>query len=922
MTVEDGIGTLRVDVLGPLRLTVGGTPVEVPGARRRSVLALLALAEGRTVTVDRLVDALWPTEAPASGRQALHSHVSRLRRHLGGAADRLETRPDGYRLALDVHDLDLLQARTWRHSARAAGTDAAAAFEILQAAYELWRGPVLADLDDVAPIAAAVEEVEQLRREVTDALVEAGIAAHRPEWVLAPAAAAVAEDPLREPAVLLHARALAACGRAPEALAGARAFRHRLAEETGLDASPALSELERDIARGVAGPPPPARSRPPRPSTRLAGRGGELTSLRRRLGEARLVSVVGPGGVGKTRLALELLGDDDTVLLLASLDDAAGLPHALATALGLSVSEGDVLSACLTVLGDRPRLLLVDNCEHVLAPVRSLVGQMLSACPDLTVLATSREPLGLPEEYVVRLGPLPVPLADDADLARVPSVAVFLDRAERVRPGQPASELEAVADIVRRIDGMPLAIELAAARLTTFSVADLRRRLDRSLDLFGGRPGDELRHRTLRSTCAWSYDLLDPEEQSLFRHLSVFVDGFDLAAAEWVARDLGLGTDPGAVLGRLVDTSMVVAELGGTAARYRMLETLRAYGLDRLASAGEDEPAADRLVRWGVQLCSWAGATLATEEEPEADGVLRREAANLRVVWRSARGRGRLDEAVAIISALFDAIAYRDLVEVRGWAAELADDPALSEHTRAAPVLGAAAEAAYHQGDQERATRLARAGLERATDDFGTYACLMVLCVVALARGALGEAAEHARRAGTLGLRPGESEGTEALALAYGGDLDEAQRLLARAPAAGCPTLHAWTEYVAGEIDALRGRSEEAEAHYLRAIDLARTSGATFVAGIAGVGLQSTRISAGRIDDALRGYLEVIEYFDRTGNWTHQWATLRNLADLLRRLDDPEPAARIEAAANGTDAAPSPSETMTTARAAIERHLL
>jgi tetratricopeptide (TPR) repeat protein len=369
---------------------------------------------------------------------------------------------------------------------------------------------------------------------------------------------------------------------------------------------------------------------------------------------------------------------------------------------------------------------------------------------------------------------------------------------------------------------------------------------------------------------------------------------------------------------------------GGT--RYRILETLRAFGLDRLAAAGENEAAAGHLLRWAVELTSWIEATLTTEREPEADAVLRRELPNLRAAWQLARRRGLLDEAAAMLGSLFDAVAYRDLIEIRGWAEELAGDftgdPALATHPRASAVLAIAAEAVYHGGDHPRAELLARAGLDQATDDAGVSYCLSTLSVTALARGAHAEVVEHAHAAAALGRRPSECLGMAALATAYAGDLDAARTLNDRAVAeAVSPTMRSWGAYVAGEIESSAGRSELAEQHYVRAIDLARSSGATFLHGVATVGLQAVRADAGRVHDALRGYREVIDYFARTGNWTHQWATLRNLADLLRRLGDGEPAALLHAAADEApdapaidrprDGEPSPRPVPPTSRAAV-----
>jgi predicted ATPase/DNA-binding winged helix-turn-helix (wHTH) protein len=911
MAVEVGPPPVRIEILGPLRLVVGGSQVEVPGTKRRAVLALLALAEGRTVTIDQLVDALWPAEPPESARQALYSHVFRLRGHLGPASGVLETRPDGYRLAAEGVGVDLTHAKALLAAARAGvRRDPAAALALLREAHALWRGPVLADLTDVASIASAVEGCAQLHREVTDALVGCAIEAGRADEVLALATDSVAADPLREPALLLLMRTLAANGQAADALAAGRRYRHQLADETGLDPSPGLRDLERDIAGGAAGPAPSRPAAPARVTTRLFGRDDQVRSLQGLLASERLVTVVGPGGVGKTRVALEVARrtPETTVLPLASVTDPAAIPHALATVLHLTVVQGDVLSACLALLGDHAGLLVVDSCEHLLDPVGDLVQQVLSSCPELTVLATSREPLGLAVEYVSRLAPLDLPSDGEAHPAGVPSVAFFLDRAARVRPGPPPTDAETrlVADIVRRLDGMPLAIELAASRLSTFSTADLRDRLDRTLDLLGrDRAGGDPRHRTLRATVDWSYELLSEDERRLFRNLAVFVDGLDLDDAEGLGRRLGLEGDPGKVLARLVDASMLEPDFEGVT-RYRMLETLRAYGLDRLAAVGEETAAADRLLHWAVELCRSIQAEMGTEREPGADATLRRELPNLRAAWRLARDRGSLDEPADMVVALFDAVAYRDLIELRTWAEELADDPRLATHPRVAAVLGTAAEAAYHRGDHARAERLAGAGLEAATDDTDAWYCLMPLSVLALARLAYDEVVDRSLAAVDLAGRPQESFGIAALAKAYAGDLDEARVLNARALAAAeSPSMRSWIAYVDGEIEGCAGRAEQAEAHYVRAIDLARSAGATFLVGVSMVGLLSVRAAAGRVHDSLLGYREVVDYFAGTGDWTHLWVTLRNLAELLRRLDDEEPAAILEAAADLAPDAPA-----------------
>jgi predicted ATPase/DNA-binding SARP family transcriptional activator len=902
---------VRVDVLGSLRLIVDDDTIEIPGPKQRAVLALLALAEGRTVTVDALRDALWPAASPGSGRRALHTSVSRLRGHLGPAAARLETRPDGYRFPLGRDELDLTRARALLTASRVADTaDPSGALSALSEAHALWRGPVLADLDDVATVATAIESCARLRREVTVALIDAAIRAGRGEEVVGLAIDVVDDEPLREPGVLLLMRSLAASGRVTEALAAARDFRQRLADEAGLDPTPALDDLQRAVAAGAAGPMPARRGTPTLPTSRLIGRESDVAALHRLLASERLVTVVGPGGIGKTSLALELARRTETaiVLPLASIADPASVAPALAVALALDIAQGDVLSACVAYLGERGDVLVIDNGEHLLEAVRDVVQVLLPHCPGLRVLVTSREPLGLVAEYTFRLSPLAVPRAGQ-DARKVPSVEVFLERAERVRPGfvPTPDDLAVIGDIVRRLDGMPLAIELAAGRLSTYSVTDLLDRLDRSLDLLAaGHPGNDDRHRTLRATIAWSYDLLTLDERRLFRHLAVFVDGVGLDTAEGIAAALAPGTDPGIVLSRLVDASMLQADFDAGGTRYRMLETLRVFGLDRLAATGELDRAVTGMIRWAVDLVAWIEGTLATAREPEADAVLRREFPNLRAVWPSVRGGGSLDAAATIVVGLFDAIAYRDLTEIRGWAEELASDPGLATHPRATEVLGTAAEAAYQRGDHAEAERLALEGLARATAESETWYCHLTRSVVALARADFAAAVHHTALATAGGTRPREAHGIAALATAYGGDVEQARTINRQGVAVAIsPSMRSWHAYVAGEIESSAGARDLAEQHYLEAIDLARVSGASFLVGVATVGLVAVRGRGPQVHDALHGYRETIDYFTRTGNWTHLWATLRDLADLLRRLGDPGPAALLDAAAAAAPDAPA-----------------
>jgi predicted ATPase/DNA-binding SARP family transcriptional activator len=908
---------VRVEVLGPLRLVVGGSEIDVPGPKRRAVLALLARAEGKPVAVDDLLDAVWPSSAPDSGRAALQSHVSRLRGHLGREADRLETLGAGYRLALGEADLDASQARALLAQARQlADSDPAAALSRLRQARALWRGPILADLVHAEPIRAWAVALAEMGREIGDALVACAIAAGRTDDVVTLAMERLAEDPLREPAVLLLMRALAATGRERDALRAGYEYRRRLARETGLDPSPALRALEGEIATrasDVAGPS--ARGGGVAPGTRLVGRDADLTAVGDLLETERMVTVVGPGGVGKTRLALEIAqgSDDATTLLLAPVTDPAAVPHALAGVLDLHVTRGDILDACVALLKAGPGLLVIDNCEHLLGAVRPLAATLIDRCPELRILATSREPLGIAAEHRYRLTPLAVPASSDnlPALEASPAVAVFIDRANRARASFAPDhhQLAVVGDIVRRLDGMPLAIELAARRLSSLGIEDLSNRLDRSLDLLGDQTTPDARHRTLRATLQWSYDLLPDHERRLFRHLAVFPDGVTLATGEDIATDLQVPGDPAQALAHLVDASMIDAALDTWPPRYRMLETLRSFGLDRLVHEGEHTQAHERLLRWAVDLADWIHATSITDREAEADAALARELPNLRAAWRLARQRHDLDRAIALVRTLGNIVPWRELPEIWAWAEELIDEVPF-DHPHAGTVLGAAATAAWIRGELGNAEDLARRGLNAASNDEGRWYCLQALSEAALLSGAHGAARDLAIEAAACYDRPTESYGIAALAAAYGGDIERARRLNHElAAVAAFPTLRAFHSYVTGEIDNVAGLGDRAEKHYARAVELARGSGASLVVGIASVGMLSLRADAGRIDEVLDGYRDLIDHWERQGSWNHQWTTLRNLARLLHSRGDTETAVFLETAADHAPDAPPVSDT-------------
>ena len=925
-----GGDALRMEVLGPLRVSVGGRVVDVTGPRRRAVLALLAVAGGRTVSDSALLEAVWPDEAPDSGRRALHSLVSRLRKDLGTASERLVRDAAGYHLDLGGRALDVADVRGLAERARRNG--GADAPVLLGEALAAWRGEALHEFADVAPLAAEAVALAELRLELTDAWIEARLAGgDDPVAIVGDAARAAAAAPLRESAQALWIRALAAADRQADALRAAHEFRQRLAETTGLDPSPAFADLETEVALGYLTPPAAAPDaagglRIGRPAAPMIGREHESMRLRDLIDRQRLVTVVGPGGVGKTRLALgtaaELseAGRPAVLVELATVDDPRHLVDAVATALRLRASSSSGLADTVrdTLASGNP-LLVLDNCEHVIDAARDLVGHLLSGTVGLTVLATSREPLGLPGEHVLPLGPLTVPseAPEDAhELASVPAVAAFLVHARQRAAIDPdmldAEQMRRVAEVVRRLDGLPLALELAAGRLRTLSLSDLHDRLDRALDLLAaGRSSGDARHRTLRDTIEWSYRVLGPDERRLFCVLAVFPDGVDLPTTERLARRLELSTEPTEAVARLVETSMLLTGWPSDVGRYRVLETVRSFALgeleapDRLDDGGGPRIGRDwverELVSWAVEHTADVARQARGPGEPEADARLRAELANLRAAWDVATRRRDLDARVAMVLNLDDMITYRGFPDLTGWALELAGDRSLDGHADWAAVTGAAARSAWRRGELDEAQRLGTACIELAAEPSAAFRGREALGAVALFRGDPAAACDA-----WLATGRESGDGTKYLAPAalcagYAGDEARARSLLHRAfadvTASGVVSHLGFAHYAAAELAAADDPDAAIE-HYGRAIELARRSGASFIEAIASVGLVRLWAAAGQVRRALEGYRRLLVDLRRSGHWTQLWTTLRNLATALAEAGDPATAALVLRAAD------------------------
>ncbi|GLZ01291.1 BTAD domain-containing putative transcriptional regulator [Actinoplanes sp. NBRC 103695] len=599
---------LRVTLLDTFRATRGGAAVAVPGARLRGLVARLALAGGRPVDQDVLVDAIWPEDPPAGPAHALQSLVSRLRRVLGSPGS-VKQAVGGYRLDVDAADVDALRfeqlATAGRDRLRAG--DSIAAMALLGEASTLWGEHPGAEPATVAAVAPpAATRLARLSVEAIVDLADAEVALGHAGAAEARLAGLLTDQPVHERAAALLMDALAAQGRQAEALSLYERVREALADDLGVDPGTALRERHVDLLRAPAALVKPKPSNLPTPLTSLIGRDGDLARIEGLLASGRLVTVLGPGGAGKTRLAVEAARrrrheyhDGAWMIDLSSVAEPAKVGAAVLAAIGLrggalfdarTRADGDDLDILVEQLDGRECLLLIDNCEHLIEAVAHLCAALLSRCPGLRVLTTSREPLAVNGEALVPLGPLALPGPDDDDeqILGTASVRLFQERAAAVRPGFDIDEaaLPDILRLVRGLDGLPLALELAAARLRTLSLPELAKGLsDRFRLLSTGNRTSLARHRTLRSVIAWSWDLLSDDEREVAERVSVLPGGVTSAAAVAVCAGTTVAAgDIPELLAALVDRSLV--QLAADPGRYRMFETIREFGIQRLADTG------------------------------------------------------------------------------------------------------------------------------------------------------------------------------------------------------------------------------------------------------------------------------------------------------------------------------------------------
>ena len=674
---------VRFGVLGQLAVsTEDGRPVRIPEAKVRALLAALLVHQGHPVPVRRLLDDLWGADLPGNPTNTLQTKVSQLRKALEeaqpGGRQLVVHQGGGYALHVEPDSVDVHRFRSLVDGARAAG-DPKAKVALLADALALWRGPALAEFTDEPFAVAAARRLEEEHLVAVEEQTQARLRLGQYGELTVELGQYVARHPLRERLRGGYARALYGSGRPSEALDTLAELRHRLAEEQGLELSPELVALRQailtqDPSLGVV-EVPRAPGNLPVPLIELVGRAQAVRRTRDALAASRLVTLTGPGGVGKTALAVESARQlveqfPDGVWLVelaevSAIDGAGALAQAVVAALGIQErapgARADPVDRLVSFLAGKRALIVLDNCEHVITASAGLATRLLSSVEEPRILATSREALGIAGEVLLEVPPLELPEpAEKPDVSAVTgssAVRLFTARASAASPEFTVDEDNAatITAICARLDGIPLALELAAARVRVLGPAELLSRLDdRFALLTTGHRDAPARQRTLRAAIDWSWRLLSQAEQTVLRRLAVHLGGCTLEAAEQVCSGSGVAAaEVLDVLTRLVDRSLVVvvADRATGQHRYRLLESIAAYCLERVREAGELESVRDGHLRYYLELAERAEPRLRGPEQREWLRRLDAERANLRRAARTARQQGHSELAFRLVNA-------------------------------------------------------------------------------------------------------------------------------------------------------------------------------------------------------------------------------------------------------------------------------
>ncbi|ANN21911.1 ATPase [Amycolatopsis orientalis] len=964
---------MRFGVLGPLAVwTTPGESVVVPEAKVRLLLASLLSREGRAASVSSLADDLWGEHPPGNPGNTLQTKVSQLRRALEraepGARDLVTHQPAGYVLAVKEGDLDVHRFRALTARARDA-VDPRARAALLADALALWRGPAYAGFEDEPFAVASAQRLEEERLLAEEERAEARLALGEHDVLTGELAALVARHPLRERLRGLLMRVLYAAGRHTEALETYTALRTRLRDESGLEPGPELAALHQAILTRSPELEPVrtaerVRGNLPESLTELVGRTTAVKEVGALVTDTRLVTLTGPGGVGKTRLAIEAasrlaMADGVWLVELAGLDnvecptcppeDLVAVVLTAALELHEEATSGKTLSGSLSdALRDKEILLVLDNCEQVVEPVAALVERLLAAAPRLRVLATSQEPLGLPGETVWAVPPLDLPeQADFAVVRESSAVRLFVARAGAAAPGfaLDAENAAVVARICRTLDGIPLALELAATRVRTLGVHELLTRLDdRFALLSSGRRGGPRRQQTLRAMIDWSWSLLSEPERIVLRRLAVHAEGCGLDAAEAVCA--GGEIAPGDVLdllSRLVDRSLVVSRPGRNGEpRFRLLESISAYAWEHAERAGEPDELSLRHARFHVELAERGDAGLRGKDQRrwldrfDAEGANTRRAletllrqGEYRLALRLVNAttwfwylRGRLTEARRSLNLVLDTGVETGDERARalGWCAGIAIlDGTCTEDAAEEAAWGIADPVARARtlwflgyawstvGDLCRAEKLTLGALETARevgDDWSAAAALSDRASHLIAGGDLtGGGRIAAQSAGIfddLGERWGWLQASFVIGMlaAIAGDYDHAARVH-RESLRRAQELELWPEVAyklswLGRTALLTGDFEGAKEFHQRAKDLAVEH--SFKPGevYAETGLALGARRQGLFDEAEQRLLSILDWHRRVDSEAGSTLVLAELGFIAEQRGDAARAKRLQ----------------------------
>ena len=868
-------------VLGPVELVDGTSVVSLPQAQR-TVLAALAARLGERVAVDELAEALWSNGLPPSARKSLQAHIARLRHVVGATA--IVEHGGGYRLDPDVVEVDADTVTAMVEQAREARRhgETRRAIALLDDARAAFRGFPYQDVPEAAVPAGEVQRLADLRVTISEESAEAELVRGSGDRCVAELEALVQANPYRERAWALLMRALYQAGRSADALAAFGRARLLLAEELGIEPGPTLREAERAILAHDPSLAPATgvqarrlgRSNLPAAVSPIVGRQLELALLGPSMMSERLVTLTGVGGIGKTRLAVELAaqaraeGRVPFFIDLAPIGDVSLVLNAVAVALGVEVAPlDDVMAKVNDALADRSVEIVFDNCEHLLPDVAEVIAKLLATSSGARVLATSREALGIPGERVCPVDPLPVPAesASAIEIAESDAGALFLARLPMNLSTGPLSQEEfaAVGEICRTVEGIPLGLELAAARCLTMSLVHVAERLHQSIDqLAPPRHGAVARHRTIAAALDWGFALLTPHAQAALRAMSVFADGCTASAFAAVCID-DTERSAGDVLDELVRTSFTIVERDERGTRYRLLEPVRQYAAALLQASGADVECHRRHLHHCL--------ALARSLTNDIDHVgwdtqwvdLRPELGNFRVALDWAAGdAASIDDGLRLLTRLWD------LWTVDGHHQEALEraDALLRRDAGSAAARSAAAYAAGFIADDlgtwDRSLQLWTQALEEAhegDDRVGEARARRLLCSIAFAQDDFATAQHHAQTAIQLSIEAGNHIVHAhcltgyAKMLGLAGLLDAACELLHQAldgPSGSIPSVETSAQLVAATVQLERGDFDAARRANSRVLELAEAHGMSHLAIMAHLRLAGVECAVGNPDGA------------------------------------------------------------------------